>query len=380
MEALYSFGGVLVNRDELMRAANKGSLYDFARAMRGGTGSEALSFGATSPAASMSAAASFAATLPAGGASDVQANQPLTIRIARFYVGRFGDRDIGNLFGDRDAILCSLYRGFAETAAAPRNLHFVAQNLPTRGNIQIADLSQPGTDIVFTTPALAHEELDVQVEANFNQFRSDLIQTVSQALGSAAGIPVFAAASTYLLVASIVTKVTAGLLKVLDAEPELQGVVRLSTFDVAIAEPVQLPYILIANPALAVQANRTYKLDGTGLLVDSGGKAYQGDEPYAVLQVDTRPHPTLKDFKSALVSAQLLDKFYNLKDGSPVSALGVLLDGAKAYNDFNYRDDAKKYKTFRDGAQAGSDDYKHFDALYQAAKKNILDVDLAGTV
>jgi len=90
-----------------------------------------------------------------------------------------------------------------------------------------------------------------------------------------------------------------------------------------------------------------------------------------VLSLDGKPREEFAAFSPTAASAVLLEKFFNVKDGSE-AALDTLVESMKLLSDSKYRFQADGVKRKLDAAPAGSDEAKALKERYDALLANIL--------
>jgi hypothetical protein len=125
-----------------------------------------------------------------------------------------------------------------------------------------------------------------------------------------------------------------------------------------------------------------YTLGAEGALVKkSDGKTlYDGPETYAVISFDGRENDDYKGFTPAAASAALLDKFYNINDGSS-RPIALLQQALSLYSDMIFRDKATAAATkLGKITHKDSKEYRDLQALVEAYIANISEDVLKPTV
>src|SRR5690606_20142109 len=128
------------------------------------------------------------------------------------------------------------------------------------------------------------------------------------------------------------------------------------------------------------ELNTRYKpsLGGAGQhvhLVDADGKPYDGDAPYAIINLRATDLPKLKDFKPLHASAAILEQFYSSNEPSK-EAVSVLKEALTIYSDLDYQ--KRAFKVLDDLNTMMQDEAKNKDAIaklkkdYEVLVKNIL--------
>ena len=175
----------------------------------------------------------------------------------------------------------------------------------------------------------------------FDGFPDEMFAAVGQAFSAAAGLPVFAPASGYLAAAGIVTKLVGNLGKALaNGTPALKRTEEI-TFVTPGSMAAEAGFRLLIGDNAPSTLLDHYTLSAEGALVKkSDGKTlYDGPETYAVISLDGRENDDYKGFTPAAASAALLDKFYNINDGSS-RPIALLQQALSLYNDMVFRDKA----------------------------------------
>lgn len=100
-----------------------------------------------------------------------------------------------------------------------------------------------------------------------------------------------------------------------------------------------------------------------GLIDKTTSRPYDGPDPIIVVSIDGGGVDHFPNFTPLLVSASVLGRFFNQKDGSEV-AMDTALDAVKLLNDLTYRKKAEETKNrLASLAQDSPDRQKLQDAL-----------------
>jgi hypothetical protein len=263
--------------------------------------------------------------------------RPLTVQIRHVYSG---DQSHG-FWGDKDMLVASAMKSIAAYDGAPRAVNFLVEKAEQNRNFRTVDATEKGTPLVCYSAALAQTSSVLTVEVMFDSFPDEMFAAVGQAFSAAAGLPVFAPASGYLSAAGLVTKLIGSLGKALtNGTPALKR-----TEEITFVTPGSIAAeagfrLLIGDNAPSTLLDH-YTLNAAGALVKkSDGKTlYSGPETYAVISLDGRENDEYNGFTPAAASAALLDKFYNINDGSS-RPIGLLQQALALYNDVVFRDKA----------------------------------------
>lgn len=104
-------------------------------------------------------------------------------------------------------------------------------------------------------------------------------------------------------------------------------------FDTPGATIAEAEFRIICNPALDASEFRFVPKSG---LVDSKDKVYDGPEPYVVISLDGKKRDEFANFSATMASSALMQKFYNIKDGTE-AAIDTVVEAMKLFNDSKYR-------------------------------------------
>jgi hypothetical protein len=311
---------------------------------------------------------------PAAEFSGIGSGRPLSIEIRHVYTGREPRSDWAN-WGDKDMLITSSLKSITDYPAAVRAVNLFRTDVAKYSNVRRASASEPGTPLVYYSPASTVGSLVVTIEVFFDNFPDDAVTAFGDMLKNAAGIPVFATAGVFLVGGSIVAGILAKLGKaIFDGTPIFR-----ETEEVIFFSPGQKPSVaglaLLVPDAFAERIRAAYKLSDDGVLVDKlSGERYQGDAPYVVLSLDGTIRPELEKFQATKISAELLDRFASSKSG--ISAgMDALVDGSQAYSDLSFR---RRADALRDRLKGdpSSEDYKAAKAQWDAYVKNIRNAEL----
>lgn len=293
-------------------------------------------------------------------------NKPLTIELRHLYTGAHPKTFLGK---KKDMLVSTALKGFVSYDAAPRAINYLKQNIQPNTNIK-PSASEQGTPLVFYSPGVTQPATLLTVEVIFDNFPKEVFNKISSAFNTAASIPVFASASFYLLAAGMVTK--------------LLGRAGESIFDgdVAVKFDDELSFerpgseVPVADFRLMTLNNfdqgilTTHSVGKNGVLLDKNGNAYAGEHPYATLSLDGRENKEYDNFVPTAISAALLERFYNVKEGKEQS-LDILMEALSLYNDVKYRSEADKVTKALSKLDPKSADYTKLKEKYDALVKNI---------
>jgi len=303
------------------------------------------------------------------GFEPIGIGRPLSVQIRHVYTGDKAH----NFWGDKDMLVASAMKSVAAYEGAPRAINFMEKKSQNNRNYRAIAATEKGTPLICYTDALAQSSSVITVEVMFDNFPQEAFAAVSQAFGSAAGIPVFAPASGYLAIAGLVTKLIGNVGKALsNGTPALKQTEEI-TFVTPGSTTAEAGFCLLIADNVEQQVLKEYEVNTEGMLVrvDDKKTIYDGPEPYVVISLDGRANDDFKGFMPTAATAAILDKFYNVNDGGSMP-LDQLVEGLKLYNDIKFREKAntvaKKLKEMKD---TNSEEYKGLLVIFNAYVANV---------
>lgn len=310
----------------------------------------------------------------AGGFSGISTGKPLCIEIRHVYTGREPRSDWAG-WGDKDLLVTSSLKSITDYAAAVRAVNQLRVNVPQRSHIKRPAATEPGTPLVYYSPAVTVSSMAVTIELFFDNFPDDVVTAAGEMMKSAAGIPIFATASVFLAGASIVAGIVARLGKALfDGTPVFRETEEIIFFSPG-QDPSEAGLVLLMADQYLSGLDEGYTIGKDGILVDrASGNRYKGDAPYVVLAIDGTPRPDLESFQATKISAELLDRFASVK-GAASAGMDALLAGSQAFNDLSFRRRADALRERLKGDPT-SEDYQAAKAQWDAFVKNIRNAEL----
>lgn len=295
--------------------------------------------------------------------------KPLAVEIAHVYTGSLPGSSRS------DMLLTSAVKRMPVFDAAPRAINALLSDVRTMARIDTLPAVTSGTPLVYYTPSLTDHGLAVTLEMVFDRFPEETFERIGSALGTAAGIPVFAPAGAYLMAGSLVLNVISKIAeRVLDGSPDFSETFAISTDRSGWINTPPGFVLLTTSTQLASQAEReelTFR-PRDGLVVKATDTAYAGPIPYIVLSLDGRNRPDYAEFAPTIASAAVLDRF--LHTGDRPKPTDILMESLKLYSDIHYAEKARSMA--RDLGRMpdhDSDDYKRTKTLFDAYIKNIGD-------
>lgn len=286
--------------------------------------------------------------------------RPLSIRILSAFAGR--DRH-------RSMLLTSAIKSRALYDAAPRALHYVFSRVPT-DRVLAPSPTQPGSRIVYYSPAVIDTAMDIEVRFAYDDFDLDQATKWLKVASTVAGLPVFAAStslggpagaaagkSALYFAEKVLGFVLHGLDGWIDNDNDFVASWTLS-LDWAHTgiRPAEPGYVLLygdgepaqtlvpidgdLNDQQLLPLSEAYRVDttnGTVVYADQPTEVVL-DTPYVLLYVNGAEEPELEKWTAAAVSAALAERYLNF-GGPGAPDLGELLTG------FSDMAMARKYST-----------------------------------
>ena len=267
---------------------------------------------------------------------EIGLGKPLTIWVTSAYAG---DLPPKGLFGGKGGLVSSAVKSWSYQDAQPRALNMIKKSVERRNEIVGAG-NEPGTQILFYSPALVDRSLKVTVEMAFDDVNEDFYDGISKVLMAAGSLPVFLPYSSYLLLAGSLVKIGASLAnRLFDGGPEFQA---SEDFKIDLpGAPAAAGYRLMTRSDLDRQTLQEFTIDN-GKLVSKRdtSKAYDGPTPYVVLALDGQSDTQLEGFSARAASAAVLQTFYGIREDGESSA-DNLIQALTLLNDFKYNTEAK---------------------------------------
>jgi hypothetical protein len=167
---------------------------------------------------------------------------------------------------------------------------------------------------------------------------------------------------------STIVKLAAGLGQALfDGKPVFSATETID-FDTPGAAIAEAEFRIICNPGLEASEFRFIPKRG---LVDTNDKTYDGPEPYIVISLDGKKRDEWASFSATMASAAILQKFYNVKDGTE-AAIDTVVEAMKVFNDFKFRSQVDALDKRIATADPGSAEQQELTEKRNALAANIL--------
>lgn len=376
MSSLIAIGETLVSLEELEIKAAEGHIKELrAKAMSDPGYSVAFRGG-------MVKACAFQPGISPGGITPftpIGLGKPLTLRIEHIYTGKIPSLWLGLV--NPDLLLSSAYKSGDVFTAAPRAVNWLAngkeKEVEKMKDYNAIPAISRGTSLVYYSPAITDDELNLMIEMVSDSFPQEVFDQVSQLLGTAGNLPVFAIGrpdvSLALLAASTVVKIIGALGEALaDGKAFMKDSLPINFNRPGLGDAQAGKVVFASSQYQRVLENTCFIQTGEcRLSYKANNRAYDGDIPYVVVSLDGAENPKYKDFKHTLATAEELNRFYHANSGQMI--LNGICEGVTLYNDLEYRKKADEQKRIMDKiADPNSDEYKKAKTLYEAYIKNVI--------
>lgn len=326
--------------------------------------------------------------------SDIGLGKPLSLRITSMYPGNREYHSRDNV----GSVLITSAAQFTETGdPAPLALQHVFHHAPAGKDLDPV-ASKGGSDVIYYSPAMIHNELNLEVRMSFDKTDELSVTTLTDAVGKIAGLPVFAVipgakqAGAIIYATATAIKFAANLYdRFFDSEPDWVSTWKLNVHRGGFI-PAEASFILFFGdnaPAEVEGPNdgnigRAFRYRDEQYIVDlhDGTLRYRdrpemqvlGEEPYVLALLNGADEPDLTKWTASAVTASLYQRFFGAQnnDGSQ-DVVGIL----EAYNDVVMTRKIAEYDKalakLPEDQRQGSD----FQLKRDGALKNIQDSDLA---
>lgn len=302
--------------------------------------------------------------------------RPLVIRFHTLHVG-----DLKNgIWNKKQAVLVtSVIKDDVTYEVPPRGIHQIFNNIKDRQTLY-PKASNEGTELIYYSKAFDSGRLKFDIEVKADRFNQDVVDDISNTLGQAAGLPVFAPYAPFILAGSQLLKVGGDIInKVIEKIPLLSFPFDISENIGGIRDTTS-GYLIGGNP------DELYKLKGYKIVQDKmakgnvylakNGRKFKGDIPYIIISIDGRSNQRYDNFKATIASASILKKFYGISENTNVDNIQTMLG---LYSDYNYlnkiRDTEKQIKKTKDKKES-----EGLKKLLEAYKANIKNEDMQNII
>jgi hypothetical protein len=190
---------------------------------------------------------------------------------------------------------------------------------------------EPGTKVVFYTPAATDFETWVTIEIIDDSFPKEVFEEASQLLSQAGALPLFAATSAYFLAGSLIFKMIGGIgERLFDGKPHMSCSNEISFLASRGAE-IGAHALLFANPRDLKELENKYYIKKVGrkydlISKDDDNSSYDGEVPYVIAGLSGMKRDDLASFTPQVASAAVLSRFLSMGEGEGKLA-GAVLEG-----------------------------------------------------
>lgn len=315
----------------------------------------------------------------------IKSGSPLSIRIISVFPGD------ENYRRGKMALLTSAVRSPIVSGAMPLAMHYLYDGVEY-GSLLNSRADQPGSDVIYYSPAELSNDLDVTVRLAFDKFNEQTLNSWIDAAATAAALPVFAVSgpggAAWVAVAKGAAKlVTRTIDSAVDGDND-----RVMTWRVNLNTPEQPVtnsgfVLLYPDGNELVPANVSdggFEKDGKPQFIVKNGKLHWRSHPdkivlegdsYVLVYINGAEISGLAGWAAAAVSANLTNKFLN------ANRLGAddALEAFKLFNDVRWLKEVKDIESDIRELTAGTitpEIQKQLDELDSrriAARKNIQD-------
>jgi hypothetical protein len=270
---------------------------------------------------------------PTAAGADIGKGKPCAILIREVYTGEYPHSGwFGG--GAADVAIVSGVKSFEATNATARALNFIQKNVKASSRLERPSAFSNGTSVVAYSPAVLTNSWTLSFEFGIASFPSDFVNSIANAIGTVAQIPMMIPYTGYLLGAGQLLKLAGNIGHALSDGIAFSLNVSID-FDMLGTDPAVAGFRII-SPYDFEGAGYTYS-PKTGVTRD--GKRYDGPGPYIVISLDGRENDNLKGFAPLAASAEVLQRFFTVPDGGQV-AIDAIVDGLKFVSDYKYRQQA----------------------------------------
>ncbi len=292
--------------------------------------------------------------------------RPLVVEVQHIYSG---DLPRQFPFGSPDLLVSSAAKGWHVIEASPRALNRLAKDVPRRSDVDFP-AHGAGSRLAFYSPAVVADATTVSVELVADSFPEEAFDQASELLGKAAGLPVFASHSMYLLAGAVVAKAIGSLgEKLVDGRPFFSDTLHLP-FRVPGRKIARARKVLLCNRGTEAEFEGKYRFAPDSYsIVDEAGKVYEGPAPYVSLSIDGREAEAYEKFAPAALTTELLNRFYHADKKNAVA--DALFSALEIYNDIEFAKKAKAAQLELAGLDEASKEYADKKKLVDAYLKNI---------
>lgn len=259
--------------------------------------------------------------------------QPLVVRFHTLHVGDLQN----NLLNKKQAILVtSSIKDDITFDTQPKGVHQIYKKIGD-GETLYPSAANQGTELIYYSKALDTNKLKFSIEVKADKFKNEIVEDISNILGDASGLPIFAPYAPFILAGSKLIKIGGDIVnKAIDKIPFL-------TFEFDISINIGGTQDSKSGWLVGLNKNHIDYFKGYEIVPDeyhkgnvylaNNGKRYTGDLPYIILSIDGRNNQRYDSFKSTIASAAILKKFYGVSETTQVDNIQNMIG---LYNDYAY--------------------------------------------
>lgn len=297
--------------------------------------------------------------------------KPLSIEILTVYSGDAPERWLGK----KDLLVTSGVKAIGTYNSAPKAVNQIVKRVEDNRNYDPGAFNE-GSTVVYYTPALDLNTILCSFQLVADTFKESTFEKISGLLAKAGVLPVFAPAASVLLIGSNVSSMVSSLGKALfESKPYFNGelpirldtpgrIIEKSRYIAIIDEKNRKEFINYAPKWITIG-----EIQRIRLVSKIDGSEYDGDAPYILISLDGRQRDELKEFKSTIASAAMIEKFYGTQDSS--QSIDVIKDAMILYNDAKYFEKHKNQLLKLNELEEGTKEYEKAKLLLETYKKNI---------
>lgn len=302
----------------------------------------------------------------------IKKGEPLCIEIVTFYSGN-APRTWWN---QKSLLLNSGIKRVGTVPGAPKIINALIKTPSKNSYIEMSAFDM-GTHIVYYSPSF-EDYFTLSFILQPEQLNTKEIDQLSNLFSAAQAVPIFAPATTALMIGNMITRGASTIINLLSSKkPFLEDTIKVD-------EKLTLGFALISSDTL--YPNTKSELDGyevvsqrnntqneTRYFLAKNGKEYAGDCPYIILSIDNKERTELTDFEPLITSSDILEQFYTAdKSGQFSTSITNVLS---SINDIKYIKKIAKLK--KDLAKTKDEDKKkELEEKIEGYKEKIQDKDL----
>ncbi len=291
---------------------------------------------------------------------------PLAVQIRHVYTGQFPKQSFFST--KKDMLVTSAMKDVAMFSAATRAVNFLCKGVAPGTRFDTPQATEQGTPLLWYTPAVTSSSTILTLDIVFDEFPDEILGKVSNAVQGLAGLPIFLPASGYLMIASTVVRLAAGLGQALfDGAPVFTATETID-FDTPGAPIAEAEFRVICNPDLDASEFKFIPKRG---LVDPKDREYDGPEPYIVISLDGKKRDEWTTFSATVASAAVMQKFFNVKE-SGEATLDTVVEAMKLFNDSKFRAQVDAVDRKLSAIDPASSEFQELTERRKALAANIL--------